>query len=661
MGDTSTAYLTAESVYEEAQIDYALDKLEELPDELFVPLFSAWANKNRYIPEGISDWSGWFDIALTPHLKEILDRLHPDDPVRIVTVLKSVQSALTTTVAENAIGAYIRYRLGSILFVTSTKNIGNIRGSANIDTLIDNSGLGKYLMPFSNRNNRKNKDNTLYKEFIGNLQLMITSYQSIADAKTNKFNLIVEDELDEAPAELKDQGDTEEILKGRTFGVIDYKILQLSTSKRANKSRIWKNYFLGDQRKYNVPCPVCGENQVLVLKSKKDNFGLTFDRETDKKTGKKTLIPESIRYISATCGHEWRESKKRYVMKNGVWIATAVPEDIERTSYHCPGLISSFLPWRRICQGFINTRFGNDLLKFKDFTINTLGNPWLDVKKAVDWKVLKERAEDYCMGEVPSGEMKNINGIEIYTGALLIYGGTDVHIDRLELHVVGFGYNGEKWTIDYKVFYGNTKDLNDPCWLALHNYVYNTEFKVCGKSVIMGICAIDCGYDPRKADKRDKDYNNKAHVVYEFVSKRSDRFVAVMGTPDEKAIGIIKEGRIHDDKTTLTKRYMVAVSLLKDSIMNIIENRVGYNTIHVPRYNIVEGEKVELPDDWYMQFLSEQYKEDPKKPGKYGWYAFHRNEVLDTFNYAWAASAVNNISSWTDENWRDYYLSILED
>ena len=46
-------------------------------------------------------------------------------------------------------------------------------------------------------------------------------------------------------------------------------------------------------------------------------------------------------------------------------------------------------------------------------------------------------------------------------------------------------------------------------------------------------------------------------------------YIAVMGTPDEKAMGIIKEMRISDDKTSLTKRYMVSVSLLKESIMNV--------------------------------------------------------------------------------------------
>lgn len=661
MGYTSSPYQTAEKIYREAEYKYAIEKLDELPDEIFVPLFSQWAKDNRYIPEGVSDWYGWFDPDLTPHLVEILDRLHPDDPHKIIIVLKSVQSALTTTVAENAIGAYIRYRLGSILFVTSTKHIADIRGSANIDTLIDNSKLAKYLKPFSDRNKKKNKDTTLYKEFVGNLQLMITSYGSPADSKTNKFNLVVLDEMDETGIEFKDLGDTFGVYKSRTLGVIDYKMLLLSTAKNAKKSNIWKNYLLGDQREFNIPCPKCGKKQILKLKRKDETYGLTFKRERDKKTGTLILIPETIKYICMICGEDFHESDKGWFMKNGVWIPTVVPEDRDKTSYHVTGFLSPFLAWQRICQEYINTHFGEDIPKFKNFTIDILGNAWLNVKKSVGWEILKDKAEDYIMGEVPEGKLITIDGVEVYTGPLLIYAGADIHLDRIELHVVGYGYDYERWTVDYQIFYGDTRKISDPVWLALHNFVNQKRYKICSKDVAIGMCGVDCGYDPRKSDKRNKDYKGKAHIVYEFVSRRTTNFMAVMGNPDDKAMGILKESRISDDKTTLTKRYLLSVSILKESIMNTIENRFGYGTIHVPKYTMINDVKTEIPDDWYQQFLSERYQEKSTKSGDYEWYAFHRNEVLDTFNYSETGYSFNNISSWTNEDYSNYYFLIMED
>lgn len=234
-------------------------------------------------------------------------------------------------------------------------------------------------------------------------------------------------------------------------------------------------------------------------------------------------------------------------------------------------------------------------------------------------------------------------------------------MDRIELHVVGYGYDYERWTVDYQIFYGDTRKISDPVWLALHNFVNQKRYKICSKDVAIGMCGVDCGYDPRKSDKRNKDYKGKAHIVYEFVSRRTTNFMAVMGNPDDKAMGILKESRISDDKTTLTKRYLLSVSILKESIMNTIENRFGYGTIHVPKYVMVNDVKTEIPNDWYRQFLSERYQEKSNKSGEYEWHAFYRNEVLDTFNYSETGYSFNNISSWTNEDYSNYYYLLMED
>lgn len=652
--------ITAEDFYHISQKEYFIERLNSLPVELSIDLFSKWAEENRYIPEGISDYYGNFDPAFTPHLIEILDRLHPDDPCSVVTVLKSVQSLVTTTVGENLIGAVIRYGLGSILYLTSTKTIGKIRGSANIDSMIDNSNIADYVSPISNRTNRKSTDNALYKEFkVGN-QLMVTSYNSIADMKSNPFKYIIKDEYDEAGAEIKDQGDISGILDGRTFAVIDSKTLEISTASRAETSRIWKSFLMGDQRHYHCPCPICGEKQKLVLKRKGQNYGLTFTTEIDKLSGKKRMIPETVRYTCKFCEKDFYEHKKMWMLQNGLWVPEAIASDPSRHSYQIPGLISPALGWNKICQKFIDTEFGGDLLKFKDFTINVLGRPWAAVKKSVKWEILKSRAENYTMGEVPAGEVRKIDGYDIYHGPILFYGGVDVQGDRLELCVTGFGYNGEKWIVDYQIFYGNPENIYDECWDSLDDFVRQHSYSVLGKDVYIGRCAIDSGYDPRKAKRRDKDFNDKAHIVYEFVSTRQDLFVAVMGTPDEKAMGIVKEARISDQKTTLQKRYMVSVSLLKDIIMSVIEQSFGFNTIHVPMFQVIEGKKELVPDEFFQQFLSEVYREDHKNRGKFGWFKVRsRNEVLDTFIYSIAASALDNISTWSNERWSLYYFEVL--
>jgi phage terminase large subunit GpA-like protein len=500
----------------------------EIKSEISLPI--EWAAEKRYFPPGTSEMHGHFRKETAPHLEEILNRIHPDDPCTHITCMKSVQSCLTTTVGENAIGFWIDEKLGSVLFLTSSKGIGKIRSSSAFDVMVDYSDLK--LSPLSSRMKNKTADTSNYKEFAGGVKFLITSYNSIADLKSNTFHLIVEDEWDEAPPELKGQGDVAGIIEGRTMGVRNYKILKLSTPSNMATSRIYKDFKAGDQRYYNMPCPECGELQVLVLKGGGLDYGLTFTREKNKRTGKKIMVPESVRYVCQHCKKEFYESKKQWMLQNGVWIPTATPDDPLKTSYHVSGFLSpeTFLSWRRICQSFINTEFGEDLLKYKDFMINIMGNPWKSVKKAASWEVVRDQAEDYCFGEVPPGEEKVIDGEVVYFGGLILHAGIDVQADRLEICVVASGPLNNKFIVDYQIFFGRTDQIDDPCWRMLEEWVYSHAYVICGKEYTISLAAIDTGWDPRKG-KREKDFAGKSHIVYEFVSQRTDKFIAVISSP----------------------------------------------------------------------------------------------------------------------------------
>ena len=646
----------SDKIIDKQQKRYYNRVIDKIPHTGILPSISSWAEEKRYLPSGTTEVPGKYNADTAPHLREPLELLHPDSPFQKITMMKSVQSLNTTTIAENAMGFWLDYKQGSCLFLTSTKGIGNIRSSSAIDVMIDSAKL--QIKPMSERMKRKTGDKANYKEFAGNNKLLISSYNSIADLKSNTFHLIICDEWDEAGAELAGQGDIEGIIEGRTMGLRRYKILRISTPSNMNTSRIYKSFMEGDQRYFNAPCFHCGEKQVLELKGQGKKHGLTFTRETNKTTGHKILVPESVRYICKHCGKPIYESKKKYMMKNGVWIPTVVPEDKYNASFHSPGLISPFLSWERICQQFINSGFGSDVLKFKDFTINYMGLPWANVAKQALWQDLKDRAEDYCQGEVPRGELKQVGELEIYTGAMILFAGVDVQGDRLELHVVGFGANSEKWSIDYQVFYGRPEDGNNPCWQLLDDWVYNHVYNVAGIDCNIAFCAIDSGFDPGKATRREKDFANKSNVVYDFIAPRQDKFMSVMGISGDKATGIIKETKVNDITTQLNKRYNVYVSVLKEMVMNTVGTVSGYGTIHFPKYIMIADQKKEMVDHPFKSFLSEVYKET--KPGKWEWKKiYERNEYLDTFNYAIAAADYFGFNKLSPESWMKYYYDLI--
>jgi phage terminase large subunit GpA-like protein len=659
MDDIIPDFKTAEELTREGQYAWAQTFLTGLPVSAFIPTPTVWQEENRYIPPEVSrEHYGQYCSADSPHWEEVLDCVHPDNPATHISVIKSVQSGYTTSVVEGAMGFYIAYKLGSIAYFTSSKNVAKIRGSSAIDVLIDNANLAPLLKPMSNRTQRKSADTAMYKEFSGGVRLLLSSYGSIGDMKSNTFELMIPDEWDEAAQEMAGQGDTQGVLEGRGMAVGHFKILFGSTPTPMETSRIHKNFIEGDQRRRFMPCPYCGTMQHLIFKQRKDRHGLTFSRKKNPETGIKELDPKSVRYIcknenceagyladeQARARGEFagiRESKKLSMNQKGEWRPTWKdtphrPRSANHRSYHVPGLISSYLTWSKICQRFIDTNMGKDILKLKDFVLNVLGEAWARVESKSSWRDFKNRADDYVLGSAPDGP-------------LVFYAATDVQGDRLETMVLGVGKGLEKWCVDYKIFYGDTANPLDSCWSRLRDFVYSVTYEVEGLGMHITRCAIDSGWDPRL--KREKDWDSKSHTVYNFVGKHPGKFIAIRGVAENSTSDVLRAVRVSN--AAITKRFDVATHILKEITMLTLDNPPGPNAIHFPRYQQDEGVISGIGDEFFRQFLSENYQE--VAPGKMGWKKIHeRNEVWDVFQYCTSLLHLDGIVQWPDAAWDKY-------
>lgn len=417
-----------------------------------------------------------------------------------------------------------------------------------------------------------------------------------------------------------------------------YKILYISTPTRMESSRIYRAFTEGDQRRYFVPCPLCGEYQILTLKGMGLDYGLTFGMMQSERTGAKLLDPTSVRYICQHCKREFTEAHKQGMLESGQWRPTwqdseYAPKSPYHHSYHVQGLISPFLAWGRICQQFVNTKFGQDLMLFKDFTINYLGNPWASQIKRAGWQDVYDRRDSYKAGECPDG-------------VLQLTAGCDVHGDRIEALVVGWGRGMESWIIEKRVFFGRTDDLINPIWSELSAWALNYEIKIQGAAWGLSRLAIDQGYNPteRRTPGRLKDYAKKPQIVQEFVAG-NPLFFAVRGVGGEGEI--IKGHKVQG--SVLTLRYDVAVDILKEDIFSRLDRTSGQGAIHFPDF---EKEN-------FKQFCSEAYK--GTKPGRYGWAkTYERNEVLDCYVYNLATAYYLGIPQRTPEMW-DAWLQGMVD
>ena len=616
-----------------------LDQIEKIP-ERYIPRLPIieYLEQNRYIPPQVSkEHAGYFSIQKVPHCREILEALDPEHPATHIACMKSVQTGLTTSVAEGAIAYYIYYRLGSVLYLTSSRNVAKIRSHAAVDVMIDNTtGLAELVGPMSNRRSRKTGDTTYYKEFLGGIQLLMSNYGSVGELKSNPFVLIIRDEWAEAPAELKGQGSTAGLIEGRTMAASRFKILSISTPGRAGECQMYRSFLEGDQRKWFVPCPHCGEMQVLELGRKGEKHGLRF--KTENQNSAKILLSETVRYVCAFCSRAFLDEQRPLIMPHGEWrpcFDEYKPKNSKHLSYHISGLMSPFLSWQRICEEYMKAGFGEEILAFKNFVINIQGWAWQRIESKANWEKFKERAGDYAFGEVPgAGE----------NGGLILFGGVDVQQDRVELGLFAFGEGMECWLIEYEVFYGTVEELDEGAWRALAEYVYSYEHPILGQISMVG---VDCGYNPREPMYRAKDWERKGHVVREFCLHYFDRFFGIKGAGDNVS-ELIRPMRIPGGTM-----YQVQVSQIKEYLFSNIKIEHGPKALHYPKYRIVDERQVLNGDFIYQSFCSEDYREI--QPGRMGWHKiFNRNELLDLTVYAHFCAFYQNLHRFFANEWQEF-------
>ena len=59
------------------------------------------AQRHRIIPSETSSSAGRYSPDLTPYVREIQDRLHPDDPAQVIVYEAAAQAGAKSTIAEN--------------------------------------------------------------------------------------------------------------------------------------------------------------------------------------------------------------------------------------------------------------------------------------------------------------------------------------------------------------------------------------------------------------------------------------------------------------------------------------------------------------------------------------------------------------------------------
>jgi phage terminase large subunit GpA-like protein len=477
-------------------------EFEALTDEVVMMTPSAWAEQKRYLPPSVTALPGFYRFEVTPYLREIVDCLSIDSPVREVSVMKGVQICATTGIIENFIGYCIDHvKTAPCMFVTADAELAKLRMDSYITPMLIESGLQSLIRSSDESNKRKTGHTDKKLEWEGGGFLLPAGAQNPNKMRMASMQMMLRDEVDGWPDVVGKDGDPMKLTMDRTAAYeTSRKVVDLSTPLIKGQSKIEKRFEAGDKRYYYVPClnPQCGHMQTLRW------------RTTDKDTGEVTgivwqtqngrLVADSVRYRCVKCSHEHTNDDKTRMLANGEWRPTKEPNTAHHRSYHISALYSpvGMQSWEACVQKWIEawddeTGKPKDIPKLQVFYNNVLGESFSIRGEKLRFEAVSgHRRHWYRFGEIPNQFAQRYSGSPI----LLLTCAVDVHAHSLKVAVLGWCRDRRPYVIEYASLEGDTENLDDKgTWGELRKLIENKEYVADdGKRYRIQIALIDSGY-----------------------------------------------------------------------------------------------------------------------------------------------------------------------
>lgn len=563
---------------------------------------SQWADAFRYLSPESSAVPGRYDTSRAPYQREPMDAMC--DPLGGRVVLMWPSQVGKTEVVNNAVGYRMHLRPGPILMLQPTLEMAEAWSKDRLAPMVRDTPVLRRLV--KDPRSRDSGNTLLHKNFPGG-HLTAAGANSPAGLASRPIRDVFGDEVDRYPASAGAEGDPISLAFRRTatFGNALHVLISTPTIKGA--SRIEKSFQESDQRHYYVPCPHCGEFQILKWGGRDVAFGLKWE------PGK----PDTAYYVCEPNGCEIEEMDKPRMLERGEWRAHNPGHPTK--GYWLNALYSPFdgARWGKLAAEFLEVKA--DPLRFRAFVNTVLCETWEDAGEQVEAHALADRFETYPCG-CAHHEAALCTTRKLPDGVAALVRTVDTQGDRLETAVWGFGAGEEAWPVEHELLPGDPglpEGSPGSPWNLLAQRLtmeYEHESGAMLRPVVTG---IDAG-------------GHHAKNVYAFTRPRqAQRVYALHGsTLGEGAPLLSRPTRNNSAKAIL---YSVGVFTAKEAIMarlaKIRESGPGY--VHIPDW--MDGEHLE-------QLTAEKLitKIVGGRPKRVWLKTRNRNEFLDLFAYALA-------------------------
>ena len=217
---------------------------------------SEWADRYAFLSAESSAEAGrWHTL---PYQKGMMDAV-TDPAVEQITVMKSARVGYTKMI-NHAIGYHVHQDACPIMVVQPTVEDAQGYSKEEIAPMLRDTPC---LAGLVSESKAKDGNNTILQKNFPGGTLSLVGANSPRGFRRVSRRVVLFDEVDGYPASAGSEGDQIKLGIKRTEYYWNRKIIAGSTPTVKDFSRIERMYEESDKRRYFVPCPECGEMQVL--------------------------------------------------------------------------------------------------------------------------------------------------------------------------------------------------------------------------------------------------------------------------------------------------------------------------------------------------------------------------------------------------------------
>ena len=560
--------------------------IENIVKEVLAPAedltVAEWADKYRILSRESAAEAGKWDTNRTPYMKEILMCI-TDIETKKITMMCSAQIGKTEMLL-NVLGRYMHLDPCPILFVQPTVDDAKSFSKERVEPMIRDTTILKKLISKTN----KREEGTVQEKMFPGGYVRFVGANSPSGLASRPIRITLLDEIDRFPLSARKEGDPVKLAERRTNNFYDSKNIRVSTPTDDATSKIQLLYLASSQEEWCLPCPFCGEYQPLDFEQMK------------------YLDLEEPELECKFCGHSSQEKEwKSKRQLNGKWIAK-FPVEKEHRGFHLNALASPWVTWKEIVKEFLEVK--DDDFQYRTFMNTVLGKTFsVNLEAAMDYEAIYETREDY--------------GAELHDDVVILTAGVDVQDNRLEVEVVGWGYEYESYGIMYRDFPGDPG--KEEVWQQLDTFLKKKFYFKNKKYLTIAATLIDSG-------------GHHTGSVYKYVYKKEKRGIYAIKGQGAWGVNILNGFRKTTKKGAPQINLLsLGVNALKDLTYSRLSILEGAGKCHFPKAS-TQGYGID-----YFKGLTAEVKVKKSTPRgmKIAWEILDgiRNEPLDLRNYNTAA------------------------